>query len=781
MTMETLRSPGWLRHLRIGVRLRLVFFTVVLLMLLGSLLTLWQFREIGRRIQNVSQVEQRMMAVLRLDNSILEMMNKLHRAADTAQSGQFEEEATRLLAAFRSDTMAADRALQYASSDPARQALILGSLNAIIEALPGRIRSMIELAHSGDWSALHARLLNQVDHTDDVVAVLVRQLDGDLSMVLAQLEDDIQKAQRRAAETLITSGLLSLIAAILMGLAVTRSITQPLAGLETAEISLALGNFSHRVDAAGHDELSHLAHAYNRTTGELERLYQKVLDSEARFRSLIEKASDLIVVVSPAGELSYASPSLLHVLGYAPAKLLGQPVRDLLHPDEVRLAAEIFSEAGLVSCKARPFDLRFRHQDGTWRSLTGTASNLLDDPAIRGIVVNARDVTERRQAEQKLRERDDQLRQAQKMEAIGLLAGGVAHDFNNLLTVINGYSELLLAKMDIRHELRSDVREIRNAGERAAQLTRQLLAFSRKQVLEPAVLDLNDIVREVESVLRRIIGEDIDLICKLEPSLGGVEADASQLHQVIMNLAVNARDAMPLGGRLVVETANTESEEGRPGRCVMLAVTDTGHGMDEATRQRVFEPFFTKKERGKGTGLGLSTVYGIIAQSGGQIAVESEVGRGTTFRIHFPRVERSAETAAIPAPSAILKGSEVILIVEDQSELRRFASTCLQSYGYRVMEAADGDEAIRLFEGSGTEIDLVLTDVVMPGMNGVELSRKLHSLCPGLRVIYASGYADSVILQHGIHDEGGVFLQKPYTPDILATKIRDVLDGPSAI
>jgi signal transduction histidine kinase/CheY-like chemotaxis protein len=451
--------------------------------------------------------------------------------------------------------------------------------------------------------------------------------------------------------------------------------------------------------------------------------------------------------------------------------------------EDVSRAGELVAQASARPGAVKEFVMRLRHNDGSYRVLEGLATNLLADPAVAGIVINARDVSERQQAEQALRERDEQLRQAQKMEAIGRLAGGVAHDFNNLLTVINGYSEFLLGRLEAGDPRHAYAKSIRDAGEHAADLTRQLLAFGRKQLLRPSVLNLNAIVGDAERILRRVIGEDIALVCRLDPQVGGVKADAHQLNQVLMNLCANARDAMPEGGTLTISTANDSVEVEvagvgayvAPGEYVTLAVGDTGHGMDQATQQLVFEPFFTTKEQGKGTGLGLATVYGIVRQSGGHIAIESVPDQGTTFRVYLPRMAQpvAEETAAPSAPA--LGGTETILLVEDESAVRRVAVTALESYGYAVIEAADADEACRLYNGRAEPIHLLLTDVVMPGMNGVELAKRLRTLDPQLKVVFVSGYADSVILRHGALDAGASFVQKPYRPALLASKIREVL------
>jgi CheY-like chemotaxis protein len=378
------------------------------------------------------------------------------------------------------------------------------------------------------------------------------------------------------------------------------------------------------------------------------------------------------------------------------------------------------------------------------------------------------------------------LRQAQKLESIGRLAGGVAHDFNNLLTVINGYSGFLLNSLDVSDPLRRFAEAIGNAGERAASLTKQLLAFSRKQVIEPRLLNLNTTIRDAMPLLQRLIGEDIAFTARLDAFLEQVMADPDQIHQVLMNLVVNARDAMPDGGRLEVETANVEIGEddagnrhdALPGRYALMTVTDTGHGMDETVRQQVFEPFFTTKEFGKGTGLGLSTVYGIVRQSGGWIDVRSEVGVGTSFRVYLPRMDGRPLPERTEAGASTEEGNETILLVEDQDAVRSFTSTALKRYGYRVVEASDGEEAIAVAGRHPERIHLLLTDVVLPGMNGKELSEHLTALRPGLKVLFTSGYTADVIAHRGVLDEGMGFLHKPYSLDQLAAKVRELLSGP---
>ena len=400
--------------------------------------------------------------------------------------------------------------------------------------------------------------------------------------------------------------------------------------------------------------------------------------------------------------------------------------------------------------------------------------------AVKRALQEGKERAERKQLEQ-------QLRQAQKMEAIGQLTGGIAHDFNNMLTVIIGYSELMLQKLKADDSLRSDIEQIKEAGERASSLTRQLLAFSRKQVLQPKVFDLNAVLTNMDRMLQRLIGEDIHLVTVPAPGLGRVRADPGQIEQVIMNLAVNARDAMPHGGKLTIETANVELDNAyarehvsvRPGSYVMLAVSDTGCGMDAATQAQIFEPFFTTKEVGKGTGLGLSTVFGIVKQSEGYVWVYSEVGRGTTFKIYLPRVEAAVETVEPSGETARpARGSETILLVEDDHAVRTLIRSTLQAHGYTVLEASQGKEALLLSGQHKGLIHMMVTDTVMPGMSGRELAERLKPLRPNMKALFMSGYTDKAIVHHGELDPDTAFLQKPFTPDALARKVREVLDSP---
>jgi two-component system, cell cycle sensor histidine kinase and response regulator CckA len=420
-------------------------------------------------------------------------------------------------------------------------------------------------------------------------------------------------------------------------------------------------------------------------------------------------------------------------------------------------------------------ELRHRTKDGTIIDVEVSADSMVFAGRPARIVL-VQDVTHRMRLE-------EQLRQAQKMEAIGRLAGGTAHDSNNLLTVIGGHGELLLHQLDAGDPRRADVLMMQDAGERAAELTRQLLAFSRKQVLEPRVLDLNSLLRDSERLLRRLLTENVELRLVLAPELGRVRADPVQLRQVVLNLVVNARDAMPDGGLLTLETQNADIDAAymarhglvSTGRYVLLAVNDTGTGMDTETQGRIFEPFFTTKERGRGTGLGLATVYGIVRQSGGFIWVYSEPGQGATFKIYLPAVDAEVSAEAGRPVRESPRGIETVVLVEDDKQVRELAQRVLEAHGYTVRPAADPMQAMRLLESDAAPVDLLVTDVIMPGMNGRELAERLSLRYSGLKVLYVSGYTDDVIVRHGILEPGTGFLQKPFSPDALVRKVSEVL------
>jgi two-component system, cell cycle sensor histidine kinase and response regulator CckA len=514
---------------------------------------------------------------------------------------------------------------------------------------------------------------------------------------------------------------------------------------------------------------------------QISRFRRQTAEREELFSLIGESAEDMIAVVDVNGRRLYNSPSYQRLLGYSAEELESTSSLEQIHPDDRQKVVQAAQEAH-QSGFGRRVEYRFRHKDGRWLTLESTASVARDvDGEVQKLVIVNRDITERKQLEV-------QLSLSQQLEAIGRLSGGVAHDFNNLLGVIIGYSEALQQRLSPDDPNREAIDEIRNAGERAASLTQQLLAFSRKQVLELKVLDLNTIVADVEKILSRLIGEDIGLRLALSPQPAMVKADRSQIEQVLLNLAVNARDAMPQGGALIIETADVAYDQSSPrqrpylvpGQYVLLKVTDTGCGMDAALQSRIFEPFFTTKGKGKGTGLGLATVYGVIKQSGGYILVESEVGRGTTFEVYLPSVAEAVESPVEARRPARPGHDRAILLVEDEHSLRKLTLRTLREIGYTVLEAQDARQALEIAAPEEIVIDLLLTDVVMPGMSGPALAGALCARRPEVRVLYMSGYTDGEIAPHGVLEAGTAILRKPFTCEQLVHCVEEALGAVTA-
>jgi PAS domain S-box-containing protein len=504
-------------------------------------------------------------------------------------------------------------------------------------------------------------------------------------------------------------------------------------------------------------------------------------DAESKYRTLVEQVAAIsyIAELGLQGEWLYVSPQIETITGYTPEEWLAESRNWTRHVPQEDHEVIRAAEAGCVRGEKFQADYRIVRKDGSiiWVSDTAVVVSGSDShPVMEGIIV---DITERKALE-------NQLQQSRRMEAVGRLAGGIAHDFNNLLTIIKGYAELALQRSGTSPEIRADVLQVENAAERASALVRQLLAFSRKQVLQPKIIDLNSIVLGLEKLLGRLLGENIEMVTRCAGNAANVKADPAQVEQVLMNLVVNARDAMPKGGRLTVETDNVNLDSTyardhvavKPGPYVMLAVSDTGVGMSPETVAHIFEPFYTTKESGQGTGLGLSTVYGIVKQSGGYIWVYSEPGKGSTFKVYLPYVAPPADAKheIVKVPAA-RKGTETVLLVEDEEAVRELTGMILKANGYVVLPAPSALEAEHFAANHGGEIHLLLTDIMMPGTSGRELARRIIARHPRIRVLYMSGYTDNVLAQGGVLEEGVSFLQKPFTPAALAQKVRDVLDS----
>jgi two-component system, cell cycle sensor histidine kinase and response regulator CckA len=518
---------------------------------------------------------------------------------------------------------------------------------------------------------------------------------------------------------------------------------------------------------------------------ERKRAERILKNNEERLRLALEVADMGTFECDLVHSRATFSERLEQIYGLAPnTTLTYEEFVQLIHPED-RDWFHTMTDRAIKEATTCSLEFRIVRPDGTLRWVAGKGQVYLNENNVPTRMVGvAMDVTEQKRAEQALKESEEQLRQAQKMEAIGKLAGGIAHDFNNLLTAILVQCEFLLKQINREDSIHSKIYEIKRAGERAAALTKQLLAFSRKQVLQPKTLCLNDIVSDLNNMLKRLIGEHIELITLLDPKCGFVKADQGQLEQVIMNLVVNARDAMPQGGKLIIQTKNVNLNNTyaqshvsvKPGKYVMLAISDNGIGMDEATKKRIFEPFFTTKELGKGTGLGLSTVYGIIKQSGGNIWVYSEPKFGSVFKIYLPHVEENIETLTpSTAQTEELSGAETILLVEDEDMVRQLTREILELYGYKILEAQHAKEAISISEQYNGPIHMMITDVIMPKTSGKELANILSKVRPEMCVLYMSGYTDDAIVHHGVLDKHTNFIQKPFTPETLAQAVKKVL------
>jgi two-component system, cell cycle sensor histidine kinase and response regulator CckA len=600
-------------------------------------------------------------------------------------------------------------------------------------------------------------------------------IESDLSAVTARLE--------RYALIALGVLLVSFLTAHWVASRLHRSITGPVQHLAaTADAVSTRRDYSVRAVVQGRDELGHLTLAFNHMLDEIQERDSALHASEEKYKLLFDANPNPMWVYAP-GTLAFLAVNQAAVrrYGYSRDEFLAMTIKEIRAPEDVPVLLEQLK--GPLEEVSRSDGLwRHRKKDGSTLDMEIVASTILFG-GVKARLVMATDVSEKKKLE-------SQLLQAQKMEAIGRLAGGVAHDFNNLLGVITGYSEMLEMNLPAEGPGRSRLEQIKKAAGRAAALTRQLLAFSRREVIQPKVLDLNEVVADVERMLHRLIGEDVQLVTKLGKDLGRVQADRGQVDQIILNLAVNARDAMPQGGDLWIETSNAELDDAYlrthadvlPGSYVLLSVSDTGHGMDAETVSHIFEPFFTTKPEGKGTGLGLATVFGIAKQSGGHVSVYSELGRGTTFRVYLPRVDRetsTSEVAAVSTPPP--RGTETVLLVEDAEALRPMIHEILEAAGYCVLESSDPEEALLRAASYDGTLDLVLTDVVMPHMSGPDLVKVIHATRPRVKVLYMSGYTNDAIGRQGVIEPGMHFLQKPFTSEALLGSVRTALDrGQSA-
>ncbi|HEY6348381.1 MAG TPA: ATP-binding protein [Candidatus Angelobacter sp.] len=593
---------------------------------------------------------------------------------------------------------------------------------------------------------------------------------------------DFQRAEKVGLRVMLATFFLSVLIAFILSWRLSRRLSFGFSTLERGANLIGAMELEHRIRYGSKDEFSGLAESFNEMAEKLSsarfhllQSNRQLSESETRNRNLLDRAVYGIYRCA-GGRFLDVNPALIRMLGYSNKKdifNLNMAEDVFSHPSEYQQLLENLRTSGSVE----GYEVQWRTKSGETIVTRLSGSVVTFDSGASECEMIAENVTDHRALE-------EQLRQAQKMEAIGRLAGGIAHDFNNLLTIIKGHSELLLGELSAGDQFRKDVQGVIRAADRAASLTRQLLAFSRRQLLTPRILDLNSVIGNMQNMLARLLGEDIRLSTTLEPNLGLVKADPNQIEQVIMNLAVNARDAMPGGGNLAITTSRMDVKKEfrrgdvrlKSGRYIMLCVKDTGDGMDPVTCSRAFEPFFTTKEQSKGTGLGLSTVYGIVKQSDGEIWVDSAPGKGSTFHISLPKVAHKSEPVAADQLADQADGNETILIVEDEDAVRDVASTMLQRRGYQVIPACDSREAEQICRNYSGSIDLLLTDVVLKETGGLEVAQLLTTLRPAMRIIYMSGYTDDVVLRHGIKNSQVAFLPKPFTTLELASKVREVLD-----
>jgi PAS domain S-box-containing protein len=588
--------------------------------------------------------------------------------------------------------------------------------------------------------------------------------------------------------SLLLTGIGGFVLALGGGLIFSHRATRPLMDMASAARDIAGGDWSRTMPARGSVEAVTMATAFNDMTRSLRHQAERLEAAYQRFSTVTQSARDAIISTDQGGHITFWNRSAEATFGYSESDVIGRPITKLIvESDHAAYASALpVPNAGDLTL-GRIIEVTSVRKDGA-RFPSEFSLAVLDSSEGTAFTAIVRDVTERQQSQDALRQRDEQLRQAQKMEAIGRLAGGVAHDFNNLLMAINGYAEMLAQELADNGELRSDAEEILKATDRAAGLTRQLLAFSRRQVIKPQAVALDRLVDGTMNMLQRLIGQDIRIITENWPDLTPVLADSTQIEQILVNLVINARDAMPHGGKITIGLRNVELDKigvgAHPGLqvgdYVEMSVSDTGAGMDEETKSKIFEPFFTTKESGKGTGLGLATVYGIVQQNNGSIEVQSRLGRGTTFYIYLPRATDLGKPAPIrSAPSTA--GHETVLLVEDDDRVRALVANMLRKNGYTVLLASAADQALEIAARHRGRIDLLLTDVIMPGLSGRILSERLTGIHPDTRVLYMSGYSDDDVLRHGVKSAAAHFIQKPFSVDALAHKIRETLNTPGKV
>ena len=751
---------------------------VIGVLLAGAILPLLELRRVRAESQAMVAAEAQMQTALRIHRELLPYRDRLQRAAGFKDADAVAAASAALQEALDRSTWQMERDLQRPGGGNPTYAMLLESTAVHLgRTLPAQLDDVVLLARAGDWTAVQGRLDQQIATLIQRTADFVAQVQDVNQKERGAVIERMQQRQAFALQILLCAVLLTVALAAGAGTLLIRRIGRSLAPLGEGAAALARGDFQRRVPELPDSELAPLAAAFNYAAGQLHTLYAALRDSETRFRSLFESAPIPYMEVAPDGAILRINRVGSELLGHTVASLAQCSLWDFVPAADLEAVRSVWVQLASGSRPAPGFpELHFLSSRGEQVPVEVFASTIEgaagQTAAIRLAIM---DVSERTRLE-------NELNHAQKMEAIGRLAGGVAHDFNNSLTVISGWTEVLLQECPEDSPTRERLTEIAKAGAQAASLTRQLLAFSRKQVVQPVALDLNAAIRDADKLLRRLVGEDIALVTQLDCSDAQVLADPGQIHQVIANLVVNARDAMPQGGTITLETADVTLERADPalppgsppGPYVRFSITDTGIGMDEQTRGRIFEPFFTTKSLGHGTGLGLSTVYGVVRQVGGWIDVESTPGQGTRFRAYFPRLAEGGAVAARKQQEVVRTGrGETVLLVEDQEEVRALVGTMLHDLGYAVVSTGDPRQAEALMRER--HVDLLLTDIVMPGLSGPELAEHMRGLDPALKVLFMSGYYDDTKLPRNPAEYGAEMLLKPFSKQVLGTKVHSTL------
>jgi PAS domain S-box-containing protein len=764
---------------RIGTRLGVTFAVLAGFVLLGSAIAIVELRQMWAEGQKVSQADAQVIAVLRVNNHMLRLQQTLQKAAITHSRMEFKDLLQDSRGSFLADTNRAKELLQREPTADKERAI--RTLETIELSIHSQLDTLDLLADANDWAAIDRRLQQQIP----ALSTLSGQLVQEIAQLGREEQDAAQQTIRRrmmqAIATVVVTTIVFALVAFVLGRKVTREIAGPIEQLRLASAALAKGGVVEVKRGPAQVELNELADVFQDMSQRVRGSYQRLQESESLYRALTENASDVVLLSDERGVLIYASASAQRVLRCTGRPLVGSTLTELVEPDDRPLVQDMLSRCLAERRPERTWELHFSCANDAPRVIEMMGTNLLEEAAVRGIVFNGRDITDRRVAEEALRRSESHLKQAQKMETIGRLAGGIAHDFNNLIGVIKGYTHLLEAKMPPGAPQRDYTMQIDRATEQAADLTRQLLAFSRTQNVPSDITDLARGLRESEDLLRRLIGEHIELsiIAPREPV--PVTIEPTQFQQVIINLCVNARDAMPKGGRLAITlrrepidaTAATMLGVSTTGDYAHISVEDSGPGIPEDVLPHIFEPFYTTKDADSGTGLGLFMVYGIVRQTGGTVFVKTD-GKGSVFSIYMPEATGATLAKPVEAKSPATTGQGAVLVVEDNEMLRQMVSSYLQTRGFEVSAFGRPDEAMQAIATRGTPYQLLLTDILMPQMHGSDLAVHVRAKYPEVQVLFMSGYAP----------EGGIdlssvpgsdFIHKPFALDELSAKIASLL------